>query len=214
VEDAAQAVGSKENGRTACTIGDVGTLSFFPSKNLGCFGDGGMVVTGDDQVADRLRRLRVHGTGKERYHYDEVGMNSRLDTLHAAVLRVKLPRLDRWTEGRQKNADRYDQLLADIPGVVRPKRLPGMRHIFNQYTIRVPRRDALLERFKQEKIGAAVYYPLPLHVQKCFANLGGKAGDCPHAERAAQEVLSIPIYGELTEAQLVRIANVVRAHVG
>ncbi|MCC7385930.1 MAG: DegT/DnrJ/EryC1/StrS family aminotransferase [Deltaproteobacteria bacterium] len=213
VEDGAQAVGSKENGKSACTIGHIGTLSFFPSKNLGCFGDGGMVVTEDDQLADRLKRLRVHGTGKVRYHYDEVGLNSRLDTIQAAILRIKLPHLDAWTEGRQRNADRYDQLLSDVKQVVRPRRLPGMRHIYNQYTIRVPRRDELLERFKAEKIGAAVYYPLPLHEQKCFEYVGFKPGDCPRAEVAAREVLSIPIYGELTEAQIQRIVGVIKQHV-
>jgi dTDP-4-amino-4,6-dideoxygalactose transaminase len=213
IEDAAQAIGSAEDGRAACTWGDVGTLSFFPSKNLGCFGDGGMLVTEDEAIADKLKRLRVHGTGKERYHYDMIGMNSRLDTLQAAVLRVKLPHLDAWHEGRVKNAEIYDALLADVPHVVRPTRLPGMRHIYNQYTIRVPARDALLQRFKDEKIGAAVYYPMPLHLQSCFAALGGKPGDCPEAERAAKEVVSIPIFGELTRAQQERVVDVIRAHV-
>lgn len=212
IEDAAQAVGSREDGKAACSFGDIGTLSFFPSKNLGCLGDGGMVITNDDQLADKLKRLRVHGTGKERYHYDMIGLNSRLDTIQAAVLRVKLPHLDAWTEGRQRNAARYDELLAHVPGVVRPLRLPGMHHIYNQYTIRVPDRDGLLNRFKDEKIGAAVYYPLPLHVQKCFAEVGGKEGDCPHAEKAAREVLSIPIYGELTGEQLQRVVAVIERH--
>jgi dTDP-4-amino-4,6-dideoxygalactose transaminase len=214
IEDAAQAIGSKENGKAACSIGDIGTLSFFPSKNLGCLGDGGMVVTNDDELADKLRRLRVHGTGKERYHYDMIGLNSRLDTLQAAVLKVKLPHLDAWTEGRQRNADRYEALLGRVKDVARPVRLPGMRHIYNQYTIRVPKRDDFLNRMKDEKIGAAVYYPLPLHVQKCFAHLGGKQGDCPHAERAAREVVSIPIYGELTEAQIERVVSVIERHCG
>lgn len=212
LEDGAQAIGAMEGGRHATTIGHIGTLSFFPSKNLGCFGDGGMVVTNDDGYADKLRRLRVHGTGKVRYHYDMVGLNSRLDTLQAAVLKVKLKYLEGWHEGRMKNAAKYDVLFADAPEVVRPHRLPGMRHIFNQYTVRVARRDELLETMKKEQIGASVYYPLPLHVQECFASLGGKRGDCPEAEKAAAEVVSLPIYGELTDDQLHRIATVVKKH--
>ncbi|MFO0725722.1 MAG: DegT/DnrJ/EryC1/StrS family aminotransferase [Myxococcota bacterium] len=212
IEDGAQAIGSKEGNAFACTIGDIGTLSFFPSKNLGCFGDGGAVVTNDDELADKLRRLRVHGTGKERYHYDMIGLNSRLDTLQAAILSVKLPHLESWHAGRMRNAEKYDRLLADVPELVRPHRLPGMRHIFNQYTVRVPRRDALLARMKDEKIGASVYYPLSLHLQQCFSAEGGKIGDCPHSEKATAEVVSIPIYGELEDAQLERVVAVLKAH--
>ncbi len=214
IEDGAQAIGAQENGKHATTIGHIGTLSFFPSKNLGCFGDGGMLVTNDDGYADKLRRLRVHGTGKVRYHYDMVGLNSRLDTIQAAVLKVKLKHLETWHEGRIANAAKYDALLAGVKDVVRPTRLPRMRHIFNQYTIRVPRRDAFLESMKKADIGAAVYYPLPLHVQECFAYLGGKKGDHPHAEKAANEVVSLPIYGELTDEQMARVVAVVKAHVG
>lgn len=213
IEDAAQAIGSKEGERFAGDFGDVGTLSFFPSKNLGCFGDGGMVVTNDDGLADKLKRLRVHGTGKERYYYDMVGLNSRLDTIQAAVLKVKLPHLEAWHRGRMKSADHYDRLLAEVPEVVRPYRVPGMRHIFNQYTIRIPRREEFLSRMKAEKIGAAVYYPLSLHLQKCFANVGGKIGDCPHSEKASAEVVSIPIYGELSDAQRERVVAVIKQHV-
>lgn len=214
VEDAAQAVGAKENGAVAGTLADFGVLSFFPSKNLGCLGDGGMVLTNDDRLAELARSLRVHGSGKVRYHHDQVGMNSRLDTLQAAVLRVKLPHLSAWSEGRRRNAAKYQELLGGIPGVTLPSNASRMEHIYNQYTIRVPRRDELAARFKDEKIGCAVYYPVPLHLQKCFADLGGQAGDCPHAERAAAEVLSIPIYGELTDGQLARVASVVRRHAG
>lgn len=212
IEDAAQAVGAKESGRSAGTIGDVGTLSFFPSKNLGAFGDAGMVLTNDDEIATNLKSLRVHGTGKERYHYDHIGLNSRLDALHAAVLRVKLPHLERWTEGRQRNAALYNERLADIEGLSTPVALPQMHHIYNQYTIRVEDRDGLQARLSEEGIGCAVYYPLPLHVQTCFAAQGGKEGDCPEAEKAAKQVLSIPIYGELTDTQIDRVVSVVSAH--
>jgi dTDP-4-amino-4,6-dideoxygalactose transaminase len=213
IEDCAQAVGSAENGRIAGTIGNIGTLSFFPSKNLGCFGDGGMMMTNDDALAEKMRSLRVHGaSSKQRYFHEEVGMNSRLDTLQAAILRVKLPHLSAWSEARRKNADHYDQLFAKVKGVRTPVRAPGMTHIYNQYTIRVPKRDELQARLNAEKIGNAVYYPLPLHLQKCFAYLGGKAGDCPKAEAAANEVISIPIYGELTPAQIERVVSVVEQH--
>ncbi|MBI4816654.1 MAG: DegT/DnrJ/EryC1/StrS family aminotransferase [Deltaproteobacteria bacterium] len=213
VEDAAQAVGSRENGAAAGTVGDAGTLSFFPSKNLGCLGDGGMVLTNDARVAERVRSLRLHGSGKVRYHHEEVGMNSRLDTLQAALLRVKLPHLARWTEGRQRVAAVYDRLFEGVPGIVAPLRLSGMHHIYNQYTVRVPRRDQLEAKLKADKIGCAVYYPVPLHLQNCFAELGGAPGQCPEAERAVGEVISIPVYGELSDAQIERIAGVLRSHV-
>jgi dTDP-4-amino-4,6-dideoxygalactose transaminase len=213
VEDGAQAIGAKEGSRFAGTVGEIGTLSFFPSKNLGGFGDGGMMLTNDDLLAERMRSIRVHGGSlTQRYFHDEVGLNSRLDTLQAAVLRVKLPHLFAWSEGRRKNAAIYDALLADVPGVKRPIRRAEMTHIYNQYTIRVPARDKLEARLKAEKIGCAVYYPLPLHLQRCFADLGGKPGDCPKAEKAAAEVLSLPVYGELTRAQIERIVSVVREH--
>lgn len=213
VEDAAQAVGSKENGQSAATIGDVGTLSFFPSKNLGAFGDAGAVVTNNDEIAEKVRSLRVHGTGRVRYHYEHVGLNSRMDSIQAAVLRVKLPRLEAWTHGRQRNAAMYDERFAGVEGVGTPKALDGMHHIYNQYTIRVRDRDGLQARLKEQKIGCAVYYPRPLHMQECFAFLGGKEGDCPHAERACAEVLSLPVYGELTETQIDRICAIVKDHV-
>lgn len=213
VEDAAQAVGSREDGAVAGSVGDVGVLSFFPSKNLGCFGDGGMVLTNDDALAEVVRSLRVHGGGKVRYHHERVGMNSRLDTLQAAILRVKLPHLEAWSEGRRRVAARYDALFAGVPRLRTPARLTRMTHIYNQYTLRVPERDALQAKLQAEKIGCAVYYPLPLHLQRCFAQFGGKSGQCPEAERAADEVLSIPVYGELTDGQIQRVVEVVKAHV-
>jgi dTDP-4-amino-4,6-dideoxygalactose transaminase len=212
VEDAAQAVGAKEDGAFAGTIGDAGVLSFFPSKNLGCMGDGGMVLTNDDAVAEIVRSLRVHGASKVRYHHDRVGMNSRLDTLQAAILRVKLPHVEAWSQGRRDVAAKYRARLQDVRGVVLPHANPRMVHIYNQFTIRIAKRDALQAAFQSEKIGCAVYYPVPLHLQKCFQDLGGKPGDLPESERACQEVLSIPVFGELIDEQIDRIADVIRRH--
>jgi dTDP-4-amino-4,6-dideoxygalactose transaminase len=212
VEDAAQAIDAREGSAAAGTLGDVGVLSFFPSKNLGCLGDGGMILTHDDELARLARSLRAHGAGEVRYHHDHVGMNSRLDALQAAVLRVKLPHLTAWAEARRRIADRYDALLAGIGGLETPARLPQVTHVFNQYTIRVARRDALRAALQAEGIGATVYYPRPLHLQRCFASLGGKLGNCPEAERAAREVLSLPVYGELTGAQVERIAGAVKRY--
>ncbi|MDQ3605779.1 MAG: DegT/DnrJ/EryC1/StrS family aminotransferase [Gemmatimonadota bacterium] len=216
VEDAAQAIGARQ--RTAAgewittgTLGDTGTLSFFPSKNLGGFGDGGMVVTTRDDLAERLRRLRVHG-GRQMYHHEEVGYNSRLDALQAAVLSAKLPYLEEWSAARRANARFYDEALAEVPEVVTPVVRPENESIFNQYTIRVQdgRRDALAEFLKQRGIGSSVYYPVPLHRQQCFDYLGCREGEFPESELAAREVLSLPIYPELTEAQLEHVASSVR----
>ncbi len=211
-EDAAQAVGAKEGDRFAATVGDVGTLSFFPAKNLGAFGDAGMCTTNDPEIADRLRSLRVHGTGKVRYHYEHIGLNSRLDSIQAAVLRVKLPALDGWAAGRRENAAAYDERLGALASVTTPTVLGGMTHVFNQYTLRVRGREALQARLKAAGVAAAVYYPLPLHVQDCFAELGGAAGDCPAAEQAASEVLSIPIHSDLRASHIDRICEAIAAH--
>jgi dTDP-4-amino-4,6-dideoxygalactose transaminase len=211
VEDAAQALGAtyrstvRGEERQAGTLGVLGCYSFFPSKNLGGFGDGGMLVTADDALAERLRILRVHG-GRQMYHHKYVGWNSRLDTLQAAVLGVKLPHLDRWSEGRAANAARYDQWFRESglveSGAVRlPERDPKARHIFNQYTLRVERRDELRRHLDEAGIGHAVYYPVPLHLQPCFADLGYAEGDFPIAERACREVVSLPVYPELAPAQ-------------
>jgi len=199
VEDAAQAIGAEYHGRRAGTMGEVGCFSFFPSKNLGGAGDGGLLTTEDDGLAGRLRVLRVHG-GQPKYHHRVVGINSRLDALQAAVLGVKLRHLDAWTEGRRRNAARYDALFAAaaIDGVVTPVARPGLRHIYNQYTIRCARRDELLGRLTQAGVGAEIYYPVPLHLQECFADLGYRPGELPASERAAGESLSLPIYPELT----------------
>jgi dTDP-4-amino-4,6-dideoxygalactose transaminase len=194
-------------------MGDIGCFSFFPSKNLGAFGDAGMCTARNDALAEKLRVLRVHG-GKPKYYHSMIGGNFRLDELQAAVLTVKLAHLEAWTLGRQRNADLYDRLFraAGLDATVGlPHRVPGHRHIFNQYVIRVPKRDALREHLAAAHIGTEIYYPVPLHLQQCFADLGGRPGDCPESEQAARETLALPIYPELTEAQLNRVVNTIRA---
>jgi dTDP-4-amino-4,6-dideoxygalactose transaminase len=210
IEDAAQSIGARRmvdgEARMAGEIPTIGTFSFFPSKNLGGYGDGGMIVTQDDAIAERLKRLRVHG-GAKQYFHDEVGYNSRLDALQAAVLSAKLPHLAGWSAKRRENAAYYDAAFADLVkagSVATPYVAPENESIFNQYTLRIGngRRDALQAFLKERGIGSSIYYPLPLHLQPCFAYLGYKAGQCPESERAAKEVLSLPIYPELTRAQL------------
>ncbi|MBA3497719.1 MAG: DegT/DnrJ/EryC1/StrS family aminotransferase [Gemmatimonadales bacterium] len=204
IEDAAQSIGARRTvdgtWRVAGEAGTVGTLSFFPSKNLGAFGDGGMMVTQDDALADRLRRLRLHG-GSKQYFHDEVGFNSRLDTLHAAVLLAKLPHLADWSAARARHAARYTEAFAGHPAVCPPRTDPANEHIFNQYTLRVPRRNELQAHLKARQIGTAVYYPLPLHLQPCFAHLGYAKGSLPVSETASEQVISLPVFPELTEAQ-------------
>jgi dTDP-4-amino-4,6-dideoxygalactose transaminase len=203
IEDAAQAIGATYKGRMVGGVGRVGCFSFFPSKNLGAFGDGGLVTTNDDALAASLRRLRVHGADRQYYH-QVIGGNFRLDALQAAVLRVKLPHLAGWTEARRRNAARYDELFADagLTGrVTLPVAAPHCRHIFNQYVIRVPRRDAVKAHLESRQVGCAIYYPVPFHEQACFAYLGYRMGQFPHAELAARETLALPIYGELTAEQ-------------
>jgi len=217
IEDAAQTIGARRSidgeWRMAGEVPTIGTFSFFPSKNLGAFGDGGMMVTQDDALAARLKRLRMHG-GAKQYFHDEVGFNSRLDALQAAVLSAKLPHLEAWSAKRRANAAYYSAAFADVSDVVTPYVEPANESIFNQYTIRVPRRDDLQAFLKDKGIGTAVYYPLPLHLQPCFSYLGYKAGSCPESERAAGEVLSIPIYPELTTSQLDEVVEQVRAFYG
>lgn len=201
IEDAAQALGARDyQGRAAGAIGDIGCFSFFPSKNLGAFGDGGMAVTGDSRLAERLRVLRVHG-GKPKYHHALVGGNFRLDALQAAVLRVKLRYLALWTEARRRNAARYRELLsqAGLAEVVLPEDAPG--HIYNQFVIRCARRNELQEFLRRHGVETEVYYPVPLHLQECFASLDYRRGDFPRAERAAEEALALPVYPELSTEQ-------------
>ena len=212
IEDAAQAIGTEyENGVRAGTIGDVGCFSFFPSKNLGAFGDAGLCTTNDAELAERMRVLRVHG-GKPKYFHALIGGNFRLDELQAAVLRVKLKYLDGWTEGRQRNAAYYDAAFADagLGAKLRtPVAIEGHRHIFNQYVVRAQNRDALRARLTERGIGSEIYYPVPLHLQKCFAYLNYRAGDFPQSEQAAEETLALPIYPELTQAQLAHVVATV-----
>jgi dTDP-4-amino-4,6-dideoxygalactose transaminase len=203
IEDAAQAIGAQDRGRQAGSLGAMGCFSFYPTKNLGAAGEAGLLTTNDERLAERLRRLRVHG-GATEYHHDEIGFNSRLDTLQAAVLRVKLPRLDSWSDARRARADAYTRLLSEAgldEFVTPPFVREGARHIFHQYVIRVPaaRRDPLLEHLKQNGVGTKVYYPVPLHLQPCFAYLGHREGDFPEAERAARETLALPMFPELTD---------------
>jgi dTDP-4-amino-4,6-dideoxygalactose transaminase len=209
IEDACQAIGAEYRGRRAGSFGHTGCFSFFPSKNLGGYGDGGLIATNDDEVADRIVGLREHGETK-RYHHSEVGLNSRLDAIQAAVLTVKLRHLDGWSDGRAKNADYYNGRFEGTE-VVSPRREPHNRHVYNQYVIRAPRRDALFEYLKSEGIGCALYYPVPLHLQRCFESLGYAAGDLPEAERAAVETVSIPIFSLLTEAEQDHVASSVLA---
>jgi dTDP-4-amino-4,6-dideoxygalactose transaminase len=212
IEDAAQAIGAAdEQGRRAGSFGTIGCFSFFPSKNLGAFGDGGMCSMQDADVAKKLRILRVHG-GEPKYYHAVIGGNFRLDALQAAVLLVKLKYLDSWTAGRQKNADWYNRAFADagLAGkITTPKVVPGYRHVYNQYVLRVQRRDALREFMQREGIGTEIYYPVPLHIQKCFAYLGYAEKDCAESVRAAQETLAIPIYPELTEAQMRHVVDTI-----
>lgn len=213
IEDAAQAIGARRKmdgeWRAAGELGWVTGYSFFPSKNLGAWGDAGMMVTSDAAAANRLKRLRLHG-GAKQYHHDEVGTNSRLDTLQAAILLAKLPHLGAWSTKRREHASYYTKAFADVPEVKPPDIDPANEHIFHQYTIRAERRDGLQAHLKQEGIGHAVYYPIPLHRQPCFAHLGLQDGSLPVAEQAATEVLSLPIYPELTRAQLDRVVDAVR----
>lgn len=203
IEDTAQAIGATLDGQRVASMGHLGTYSFFPSKNLGAYGDGGMVTTQDPELAERIQLLRAHGA-KPKYYHHVVGCNSRLDELQAAILRVKLRHLERWTAGRQEAAERYEQLFshAGLAGrVVTPTVRPGASHVYHQYTIRAERRDELQAHLEQARVGTAVYYPLPLHLQPAFASLGYGPGDLPVTEQASAEVLSLPIFPELTPEQ-------------
>ncbi|QDV90161.1 Aminotransferase [Phycisphaerae bacterium RAS2] len=212
MEDAAQSIGAKHHGKAACSMGKLGTLSFFPSKNLGAFGDAGMIVTNDSAFGERCRMFRDHGA-QPKYYHKWVGGNFRLDALQAAVVRIKLKHLDAWSARRMENAKRYNALFAGSV-VKTPVIAPGNDSIYNQYVIRAPKRDELKKHLDGQGIGTEVYYPVPLHMQECFAYLGGKAGDLPICEQAAREVLAIPIYPELTAAQQERVARTIRAFYG
>jgi dTDP-4-amino-4,6-dideoxygalactose transaminase len=211
IEDAAQSIGSEYKGRRAGSIGDIGCFSFFPSKNLGAFGDGGMCTATDPAIAAKLKALRVHGS-KKKYYHELVGVNSRLDALHAAILQVKLRYLDSWSEGRQRNADTYRRLFAsqDVPVILPQAKDYQTRHIYNQFVIRGERRDALQAHLKNAGIGTEVYYPLPMHLQQCFADLGYTTGDMPVSEQLASDSLALPIYPELKTEDLEYVVDTVR----
>ena len=209
IEDAAQSIGATYKGRKAGSIGTVGCFSFFPSKNLGTNGDGGMITTQDEELVDRLMQCRNHGS-KPKYYHKWVGGNFRLDTIHAAALLVKLRYLDQWSQARRQNAAKYDALFADCDAVVTPTIEDYNVSIYNQYVIRVPRRDELQAHLKENNIGSAIYYPLSLHEQECFAELGYKTGDFPVSEQAAKETLAIPIYPELTDEQIGYVADTIK----
>jgi dTDP-4-amino-4,6-dideoxygalactose transaminase len=208
IEDNAQGIGCQYDGKYAGTIADIGTLSFFPSKNLGCMGDGGMCLTQNDDLAAKLKQLRVHGESPKYFH-KWVGLNSRLDSLQAAVLKVKLRYLQGWSDARRKNAQLYYELLKDVKEIKLPTIHSKADTIYNQFTIVAENRDELMKELQAKEIGCAIYYPLPLHVQECFAEVGQKEGNCPIAERLAKQVVSIPIYSELTEEQIRFVAETI-----
>jgi len=212
IEDACQAIGATRNGTKAGAFGRAGCFSFFPSKNLGAFGDGGLISTDDPNVAERLRLMRVHGSRSE-YHHHLIGMNSRLDALQAAVLQVKFQYLAEWTAKRQKNAATYGQLFHEYvldDRVTLPVVAPGNTHVYNQFTIRTPKRDDLSAYLTEKNIGNRIYYPVPLHLQECYKTLGYHKGDFPVAEQVAKEVLSLPIFPELTSAQISYVVETIK----
>lgn len=213
IEDAAQAIGATLDGTSLGTLGRFGCFSFYPSKNLGAAGDAGLVTVADDEMAARVRLLRVHGA-QRTYHHEKVGGNFRMAAMQAAVLRVKLRHLEAWTEARRRNADRYRQLFAALaPGapVTLPVELPGRRHIYNQFVIRAARRDALRDHLRAHGVGCEIYYPVPFHLQPCFAFLGVPAGALPVSEQAAAETLALPIYSELTAVQQQYVVETIAA---
>lgn len=218
VEDACQAIGAEYQRRRAGVLGTLGCFSFFPTKNLGGAGDGGLVTADDPVLAKRIRQLRVHGDAGQ-YEHVEVGLCSRLDALQAAILRVKLRQLDRWTQARQQNAVRYEALFAEhrlLDVVTTPATLPDRRHVYNQYCIRIAdgRRDEVLAGLRERQVGCSIYYPKPLHLQKCFADLGYRAGSLPESERASRETIALPIFPELTATQQERVVTAIGEIVG
>ena len=213
IEDACQAIGAKRHGKMSGSMGETGCFSFFPSKNLGGFGDGGLITTNVDGLHDAMAMLRVHGS-RVRYLHELIGINSRLDALQAAVLQVKLKHLDQWAQGRRRNATRYEQLFKDAnirDHVTLPITAKGNEHVFNQYTVRARKRDQLRAYLKDHGIGTEIYYPVPMHLQTCYRDLGYHKGSFPVSEQAAEEVLSLPIYAELTDTQLCHVVETIAA---
>lgn len=212
IEDAAQAIGAEYKEKRAGSFGKYGCFSFFPSKNLGCFGDGGLVVSSDEKVDHGLKILRNHGMDP-KYYYKRIGGNFRLDALQAAVISVKIDYLDQWTKARQRNAEHYGKLFreAGLEGLVGLPKVVHSRHVFNQYVIRIPgRRDELIKHLQQNEIGCEIYYPLPMHLQECFRDLKYKEGDFPESEKASLETLAIPVYPELGTDQQEYVVNTIR----
>lgn len=209
IEDAAQAIGAKYKGREAASMGDLGCLSFFPTKNLGGYGDGGMILTNDEELAEKLKILRAHGS-KPKYYHSVVGCNSRLDAIQAAILLAKLKHLDKWNECRRQNAQIYDSLFADMD-VVTPHTEDFNYHIYNQYVIRVADRDELKAFLKEEGVGAEIYYPVPLHLQECYSELGYRPGSMPASEEASKQVLALPVYPELARKQQEQVVELIGA---
>jgi dTDP-4-amino-4,6-dideoxygalactose transaminase len=213
IEDACQAIGAKRHGIMAGAMGETGCFSFFPSKNLGGFGDGGLITTNNEKLNDAMAMLRVHGS-RVRYLHESIGINSRLDALQAAVLQVKLKYLDQWAEGRRRNAARYEQLFKDAnlkDRLTLPTIAKGNEHVFNQFTVRAQKRDELRAYLKDQGVGTEIYYPVPMHLQTCYRDLGYQKGSFPISERAAEEVLSLPIYAELTDDQLIGVVETIAA---
>jgi dTDP-4-amino-4,6-dideoxygalactose transaminase len=210
IEDSAQSIGAKYKNKPSCSMGDTGILSFFPTKNLGAYGDGGMVLTDDKNLEEKIKLLRVHGSKKKNYH-EMVGLNSRLDALQACILLVKLKYLDKWTTERQRHAKIYDEELKEIEEIILPKVKEGNIHVYNQYIIRVKKdRDNLRRYLQENEIATQIYYPLPLHLQKCFLHLGYKKGDFPCSEEVASTNLSLPIYPELEEEEQMKIISCIK----
>ena len=207
IEDAAQAVGARYRDKKAGSMGHLGCLSFFPTKNLGGYGDGGMVLTNDEELAEKLKILRAHGS-KPKYYHSVVGCNSRLDAIQAAILLAKLKHLNKWNEGRRQNAKRYDSLFADMD-VVTPHAEGFNYHIYNQYVVRVGNRDELKTFLKEKGVGTEIYYPVPLHIQECYSELGYKPGDMPVSEEASERVLALPVYAELTQEQQEQVVELI-----
>lgn len=209
IEDCCQAIGAEYKGKKVGTFGDIGAYSFFPTKNLGGMGDGGMAVTNSDYLKDRMLALRNHG-GAVRYHHDEIGVNSRLDEIQSAILRVKMNYIDEWNKARREVAKRYTELFKGCEDVVTPKELDDTYCVYHQYTIKVPNRDAVQKMLQENGVGAMLYYPIPLHMQKVHAHLGYKMGDLPHTEHNTQHVMSLPMFAELTFEEQKEIAEKVK----
>jgi dTDP-4-amino-4,6-dideoxygalactose transaminase len=209
LEDAAQAQGARRNGKSAGAFGLAAATSFYPGKNLGAYGDAGGVLTNSDEIARKVKALRNYGS-ELKYHHPETGFNSRLDTLQAVVLSAKLKRLAGWNEARRQAARRYDELLNDVHGVTLPATLDGNEHIWHLYVVRVPRRDEVFKKLQDAGVGAGIHYPVPLHLQGALSHLGHKKGDFPVAEKAAQEILSLPMYADITADQQARVADALR----